>query len=407
MAQVPQGALWCISVDADAQPIVMAHDRFLINAKKSVQCYGSSDGKLRWELPLDGIDRNIITSYAEQSGNLVIIQYGETIVQLNVETGKETWRAAVNADLLRKGSKCYRVLSEQRRTIVFTKDMKADIYDDVLGKRIGSIACKPNTDLISHDKEWAHIPAKENIVVLIDEAGVVVLDASTGKELLRRPLKFDDDITALHSDSVGCMVYGAEKLLYVNSTSGKFYERVFDHTDLRAQNLLNVNGKYSIWLSMKNRVVVINAEMPALLWESANGDGQFMGFAHKLFPALGGSTKGVQNVLTMYVEPRSEGDNPGTYLFAQSINTTTGRVLYRTLVAIASDVISTSKVEYIGMDYNVFEHKGRTCITVTSPSTLINPAGISALITTMRFFIESHMEYLPFTFTSFCARISE
>ncbi|MBC8125032.1 MAG: PQQ-binding-like beta-propeller repeat protein, partial [Candidatus Kapabacteria bacterium] len=207
-----------------------------------------------------------------------------------------------------------------------------------------------------------------------DEAGVIVLDASVGKEILRRPFKIDANITTLHPDSIGCMIYGAEKLLYVNSTNGKFYERVFDHSDLRAQNLVNVNGKYSMWLSMRNRMVVINTETPALLWESANGDGQFMGFAHQLYPALGGSTKGVLNILTMYVEPRSEGDNPGTYLFAQSINATTGRVLYRTVVAIASDVISTNKVDDIGIDYNVFEHKDRTCVTVTSPSALINPA---------------------------------
>ncbi|MBC8124491.1 MAG: PQQ-binding-like beta-propeller repeat protein, partial [Candidatus Kapabacteria bacterium] len=172
MAQVPQGALWSINVDADAQPIVMAHDRFIVNTKKSAQCYGASDGKLRWELPLEGIDRSTFTSYAEQNGNLVIMQYGDMLVQINVETGKETWRSTVNSELLRKGSKCYRVLSEQRRTIVFTKDMKADIYDDVLGKRIGSIPCKPNIGMIRRENDWVHTPSKENTVVLIDEAGV-------------------------------------------------------------------------------------------------------------------------------------------------------------------------------------------------------------------------------------------
>ncbi|MBK9182223.1 MAG: hypothetical protein IPM83_03695 [Ignavibacteria bacterium] len=98
--------------------------------------------------------------------------------------------------------------------------------------------------------------------------------------------------------------------MYVNTSNGKSVQRPFSYSDMRGQSLLNVNGKWQIWMASVDKMVVLDAEAPALLWESAAGDKQYAGFAHSVFAPKGGVNENGGIVLAAYVEPRSDGTIP-------------------------------------------------------------------------------------------------
>ncbi|MBK6418711.1 MAG: hypothetical protein IPF79_05920 [Ignavibacteria bacterium] len=171
---------------------------------------------------------------------------------------------------------------------MFTKDATADVFDDASGKKILSVPCKPNMDIAGTSSEWVNVPETENTLILLDEDNVVILDVVNGKELARLPFKIDGDLKPLYPDTIGCMILGADALMYVNTSNGKSVQRPFSYSDMRGQSLLNVNGKWQIWMASVDKMVVLDAETPALLWESAAGDKQYAGFAHSVFAPKGG-----------------------------------------------------------------------------------------------------------------------
>ncbi len=369
---------WTIEVpdhESDGLAMVMLKDRFLLSStKNNIVCYATADGKKLWELPLDGIDQSNYSAYTEEGGDLIILRYEEKIVQINTSTGKEQWRSTINMDLREKGEVSLYMLPKSKRTVVFTKDATADVFDDASGKRILSVPCKPNMDIAGTRSEWVNVPETQNTLVLLDEESVIILDVVQGTELARKPFKIDGDLKPLYPDSIGCMILGADALMYVNTSNGKSVQRPFSYSDMRGQSLLNVNGKWQIWMASVDKMVVLDAEAPALLWESAANDKQFAGFAHSVFAPKGGVNDNGGIVLAAYVEPRSDGDNPGTYLYAQGINAQTGKVVYKNAITVAKDVVSSKEFKDIGMWYSLFELKGTSCIAVASRESLLNPS---------------------------------
>lgn len=321
--------------ERDGVNIVVVNDLFLVSSKKNtLQAYKASDGSKAWEITLEGIDQSDYENKTDPIGDLIFLRYKNVMVRINTKKGAEVYRSTVDLNLREHGAAMIQECPLTHRVAMFTDGHTIDVYDDTQGKRLSSVTYTPNSDLIEKRRNWRHLSSNQRYLSVVEEKQVLTLDLESGKELSKTAFDVDDDIQTITEDSAGCMLMGESALVFVSDSTGRHLAQPFSFASLKRKSTVKVGGKWTLWLSMKDGVKVIDQAAPSMMWSSTPGDKQFAGHLHGMDVGDDKVSASSSRLLTTMVEQVDEGDHPGTYLWAVMIDPTKGTVAYRTLLGV-------------------------------------------------------------------------
>jgi len=341
--------------------------------------------------------------------NNAMFRYGEIELGVDLNNGTELYRMEIEywGDLVDKGTFNYSVLYKQHKMLVMEDSEIASLFNIKTGEKLLSLEdYEINTDLIENGLPWLYKGADHKYLLFVLDNGAAVIDVVNNKEIMRKEFDIDGDINVLLPTAYGCAVMGDEKFVHFNFETGEINELNFPIDEMRTMYSYNADGKNILIFSMGDQMAGVDLVEGKLLWQSAEDDPMFEGYAHR-YLLIDGS-----NVVLVYNRSRLISSDSGTYLYLMSINGITGKVNYKTPGLLSGMVWSdfqrslTSVITsafsvfmdigsmgntadasgqamnlvndmlgygYIGFDYETFEHDGNIVFFSRSEKDMMNP----------------------------------
>jgi outer membrane protein assembly factor BamB len=396
-------------------------EMYITNSSNKLQAYDALTGGMLWEKEYGDIDQSDYMSF-EFIENSAVFRYGEPHIGVDLNNGNELYRMNIEywGDLVNLGSFNYSVLYQQDKMLVMENSEIASLFDVTTGNKLLSLEeYDVNTDLIEEGYPWLYKHPEHKYLLIVLGNGAAVLDVVNNKELARKEFGIDGDRNVLLPTKVGCAVMGEEKFVHFNFESGVINELEFPIDDIRTMYAYEAEGENIVVVSMEDRMAAVDLVAGKVLWQTAEDDPEFEGFAHRYLWVEG------SNLICTYNRARLVSQDSGTYLYLMSINGITGKVNYKTPALLSGAVLSDfqrslSKIitgafatfiavgsagtasgqaggamdmvnemmgySNIGFDYETFEHGGnmvffsRSNVTMWDPATRNGPGeGIVAI----------------------------
>jgi len=368
-------------------------EMYLTNSDNKLQSYDATTGKLLWEKEYEDIDQSDYMSF-EFIENNAVFRYDEIELGVDLNNGTELYRMEIEywGDLIDQGTFNYSVLYKQHKMLVMEDSEIASLFDIKTGNKLLSLENYDiNTDLIENGLPWLYKGADHKYLLFVLDNGAAVIDVVNNKEIMRKEFDIDGDINVLLPTAHGCAVMGEEKFVHFNFETGEVSELNFSLDDLRTLYSYRADGKDILIVSLADGMAGIDLAAGKLLWQTAEDDPEFEGYVHRFLKVDGSS------VILVYNRSRMISSDRGTYLYLMSINGLTGIVNYKTTALLSktvwtnfqrsmTDIVMSATslfmnaatggyaadatnqaadmvnkmlgYDYIGFDYETFEHNG-------------------------------------------------
>ncbi len=344
--------------------------KYLVSTGDKLLCYDPLTAKVLWQQEYKGVSQSDFTDL-DWAGNNALLRYGKLHIGFNLETGAEVWRNEIeyNGDLYAKGSANWFEMFDFDRFVVLAPGDKVRFYhlsDGQLFHEEKEI--EPNGDLVGAGLKWYYRSDDDKRLLLVTDDGAVLLDIPNNKVLASAKFKVGGDKPVLVPTSLGCAVLGKEKIVHFNFGAGEVTEVAFPLDDVRTLSTYEVAGKDLIVFGGDSRMAAVDLVAGKLLWMSAKEDKSFEGYAHRYRESVDDKTMVFgNNIVFTYNNPNMGGDEQGSNLYLMSVDAFTGKVNFRTKVAVGAFVMS-----------NFTRSLTKVLTTVMTASMTIMSAGMGA-----------------------------
>jgi outer membrane protein assembly factor BamB len=368
-------------------------ERYVVSSGNKLQCYDALTGTLQWEREYKDVDQDDFRSL-EFIENTAVFRYDDTHLGLDLTNGNELWRTTIRyqGELAEKGTFNYSVLDKQKKMLVIEREDKVCLYDVSNGQRLFTAEkSEVNMDLVNKKNRWMHKAKAQHAVLIVLNDGAIVIDVAGNRELARQKFKIDGDYQVLLPTEQGCGVFGKEKIVHFDFTTGKVVEALFPIGDMRSYTIYKIGGKDILIIGADDRMAAVDLAGGVMLWQTPAKDKQFEGYAHRFIKQDGSS------IIFTY----NNGEKGATTLFVMSMDGLSGKINYKVPVAMwdgqitglartmgklagglvsalrsddAGEKITTSfGYENIGFEYDVSEYQGNLLITILNKVNMLNP----------------------------------
>lgn len=307
-------------------------DQYIVGTDNELQSYDVMTGKLQWSKEYKKIDQDEYKGY-EFAAGVCIIWYGDYEVAVDLKTGEELWRAEIDyyGKLVEIGGFNYKTFDKQGKYMAFEKGDRINVYDVKTGAKALQLEdMEINQGLMKNNKQSTYTSEDERFCLIALDDGAVLLDMKENKKVAQAEFKIDTDFETFFATKRGCAIFGKEKIIHFDFTTGKTLEAPYAISDMRTLQTYEVGEKSILVISAKNKVSGIDITNGKVLWDTPKEDPKFEGFIHRYEKQVG------DNALVTYVNPTGG----KTQVFAMSINLLSGKVNYQAKVGVAKTAIS-------------------------------------------------------------------
>ncbi len=370
-------------------------EKYVVGTDNALQCYDALTGKQLWSKEYKDIDQDEFRSY-EFIDNTAVFWFENAHLAINLTDGTEIWRTKIefNGSLVDLGTYNYAILHQQKKMLVMEKSDRISLFDVTNGKKVASFEdMEANEDLIKAKNKWQWRSADRQFIVVALDNGAAVIDAANNKVLVKKEFKIDGDYEVFFKTENGCAVFGKEKIVHFDFGTGGTLEVPYPIGDMRTVQPYKIGEQDILIISAEDRMSAIDLRAGKILWQSAENDPKFEGFAHRYIKQDG------SNILVVY--NKSGLSTGGAWLYAMSIDALTGTVKYQTIITIseafltsiaraaaniAGSIISFLKkgdegeqlkksfgYDNLGFNYEVEEREGNLLFTLMNKTAMKNP----------------------------------
>ncbi|MDD8019486.1 MAG: PQQ-binding-like beta-propeller repeat protein, partial [Bacteroidota bacterium] len=291
--------------------------------------------------------------------------------------GAELWQtpAEYNKSLIEKGTTNAPEFHRRNKYAAFLDNDDCAIISVDSGKQVlNRKSYIPNADLIKQKRPWYFIPDNEKYFAFVTEKGAAMFDLKEDKEIGFRQLKIDPQYNVIVPTSAGCGFFGEEKFIHINNTTEAIAEIPIDIDDMRSYCEVETDSCVVMLLSLKNRLLGVNLETGKVLWQTPERDSVLKGFIHRFIKTQNG------NAVVTFVDPT---DNIKLYLM--SVNALTGKINYKTLLAVADESLPKPArplsqqnknfgYDNIGFNYSFTDHGNDIRFLIVTKSVMLVPS---------------------------------
>jgi outer membrane protein assembly factor BamB len=354
---------------------------YLVANEDTLECYNVLANTMVWKKSYQKIEQDRFLGLNVIDSTL-LFHFKEIDVAVNLESGKELWRAplAYERSLIENGTVNFISLPKIGKYLAFLDNDDCALISLVNGKKLLSVPkAEPNSDLIKQKRIWYYVEPEEHFAALMFKKNFIVINLDSNKIVTQRIVNVSDQFNVLLSTAIGCAVIGEEKLIHVN-----FLNNIVAETPIEVDELRNIiitqtdSGTVAI-ISQKNKLSALNLGSGKLLWQTAPKYIAVNGFVHRIV------ARRSNNIIVTYLDPTDD-----LKLYLMSINLLTGEINYRTNIAHADESLPKRILpltvnndarsisfgfENIGFDYNVSidSLNGNAKILIHTTSEMIEP----------------------------------
>jgi outer membrane protein assembly factor BamB len=349
-------------------------NKFLISSQKNVNCYDVSTGQLLWAKEYHDIEQEYFTEVIKV-GNSLLLRYGGVLLAVDIANGNELWYQIIK--LNPHANPNFIVLKEQNKILAFLEDDKMGLYDFKTGSQLSEgKEYEISSKLKEKSYPWMFILKDKHFGVFLLDGNVSVLNFTENKEAARTEISYDADFSPILPTSMGCLVLGKNKIVFINGQNGQLTEVPATIGDFRTFEIMTAGNKEILLAGLKNSILAIDLAEGKILWQTKKDNPDFEGYAHRYIKTQG------NNFIFTY---NNTGWSIGTDLYLMSVDALTGKLNYKIPIANCKQAImgfqrmmagAVSKSEgtkndvgydNIGFDYSWFEHNNALVFAIVSP----------------------------------------
>lgn len=377
--------VWSVAVDGydeDAIHRLMNDSLYLVAKKDTLLCYNVIENNLVWKKSYQGIRQDHFSGVASID-TLLLLSYKNTDLAVSLLTGKELWRVPVayQQSLIEDGTVNSIMLEKAQKYLAFTDNDECTLISVTTGKRNLTLPkSEPNSDLIKQKRAWYYITADQKYAALMFSKNIVVVDIDSAKIVSQRPISISEKYNIFAPTPAGCAIFGEDKLLHINFSTGAVAETKIDIDDVRNVVVGRTDSALVMVISQENAFVGLNLENGKILWQTPPKFPNASGFIHRF---VANETNGI---IVTYLDPSDD-----LKLYLMGIDLQTGKIMYRTFVAHAdeslpkrelplpalSSVTDSTQVSFgydnAGFNYSVSVDDANITILIHTTSEMIEP----------------------------------
>ncbi|MFA5832573.1 MAG: PQQ-binding-like beta-propeller repeat protein [Bacteroidota bacterium] len=318
---------WSIEIDdynENAIHQVVNDSLYLTANEDSLLCYNMVDNELLWKKRYQAIQQKRFSG-SKLVDSIFILSFKEIDLGIDINTGSELWRTQLEyqQSLVENGTVNSIILEKMQKYFAFTDNDDCQLISTVTGKKLLSIPkSEPNGDLVKQKRAWYYVSADEKYIVIMFDKNMTAIDIEANKIIAQRQVAISDKYNIFLPTTMGCALFGEEKLVHVNFSTGVVAETTIDIDDVRNVVVAKTDSVAVLVLSQENNLLGLNLDNGKLLWQTAPKFQPATGFIHRYIAT------DANNIMVSYLDPSDD-----VKLYIMSIDVLTGKINYRTFVA--------------------------------------------------------------------------
>lgn len=323
--------VWSVEIDDYSKKAlhqVVDDTLYLVAEGDTLKCFDMLNNTLVWKRIYSGIEQSNFTAFSRMD-TLYILSYGSVDLGISTLDGKEAWRSAVTyeSSLREQGTVDRVLLPLLRKYLAFTDKDECVLIDAVNGKRLITIPLsEPNGDLIKAKRAWYYISADQRTAAFISEKQFIVLNTDTNRLLAQVALKVSDQYNVLMPTPVGCAVFGEDRIVHLNTLTGKLSQAPAKLEDIRNSFFVQTDSAAILVIVFEDKVIGWNLDIGRAAWTTALKFQPSKGYLHRFI------AQDSNDIVVTYIDPSTD-----LKLYLMSINAANGKIGYRTLIAHADE----------------------------------------------------------------------
>jgi len=323
--------VWNVEIDeySDKAIHTVVNDTlYLVANEDTLVCYDMVNRSVQWKRWYKGIEQSQFSGLA-QVDTLLIVSYSTLDIGISLNDGNEAWRTPIEyqRSLIEAGTVNSFLLPTLRKYFVITEKNDCVLLSMDDGKKLLSLPLsEPHGDLVKGKRAWSYISPDQTIAAFIFEKNYIVINTVLQKLVAQIPVKVSDQYNPLMPTAVGCAVIGEDRIVHLNSITGKVSQIPSKVDDLRNIIVTQTDSAAIMIVGLEDKIIGWNLDIGKIAWQTALKFQPANGFLHKFL------VQDSNDVIVTYLDPSN-----GLRLYIMSINAPTGKINYRTLIAHADE----------------------------------------------------------------------